>query len=236
VGVSRRIALLFRAKAGALLDRAEDPREVLDYSYGRQLELLARVRRGAADVATSRKRLELQLRQLRQAETRLGAQAEEAVAKDLDDLAREALTRRAATREQAVALESQRAALEAEERKLVAAADRLQAKIEAFRARKETVKAEYTAAQAQTRINEALTGISEEMGDIGLAMSRAEDKTAQLQARSAALDELIESGVLHDASLPAPSDDLRARLEAAPGGTIDQELAALKPAPEEARS
>ena len=56
----RRIATLFRVKANKALDRAEDPREVLDYSYEQQLEMVNKVRRGVADVATSRKRVELQ--------------------------------------------------------------------------------------------------------------------------------------------------------------------------------
>jgi phage shock protein A len=63
--VARRLALLFRIKATKALDRAEDPREALDYSYERQVQMLAQVRRGVADVATSRKRLELQAVQLR---------------------------------------------------------------------------------------------------------------------------------------------------------------------------
>lgn len=65
--IARRIADLFRIKANKVLDRAEDPREVLDYSYQQQQELLQKVRRGVADVATSRKRLELQMGTLEQA-------------------------------------------------------------------------------------------------------------------------------------------------------------------------
>jgi len=52
---------------------------------------------------------------------------------------------------------------------------------DAFRTRKETIKAAYTAAEAETRVGEAVSGISEEMGDIGMAMQRAQDKTEQLQ-------------------------------------------------------
>jgi RNA polymerase primary sigma factor len=65
--------------------------------------------------------------------------------------------------------------------------------VDAFRARKETIKATYTAAEAQTRINEAFSGISGEMSDVGLAIQRAEDKTAQMQmqARAGAIDELL---------------------------------------------
>ena len=57
--------------------------------------------------------------------------------------------------------------------------------MDAFRTRKETIKAAYTAAEAQTNIGEAVSGISEEMGDIGMAMQRAQDKTEQMQARAA---------------------------------------------------
>ena len=66
MGVWQRMTLIFRSKANKALDRAEDPREMLDYSYQRQTELLSKVRRGVADVATSRKRVELQINQLEQ--------------------------------------------------------------------------------------------------------------------------------------------------------------------------
>lgn len=55
-GFFERLRLVFSAKADKALDRYEDPRETLDYSYQKQPELLQKVRRGVADVATSRKR------------------------------------------------------------------------------------------------------------------------------------------------------------------------------------
>jgi phage shock protein A len=80
MGISRRIATLFRAKANKVLDHAEDPREVLDYSYERQLETVQKVRRGLADVATSRKRIELQITQLELLAGKLQGQAQQALA------------------------------------------------------------------------------------------------------------------------------------------------------------
>ncbi|MEV8514876.1 PspA/IM30 family protein [Dactylosporangium sp. NPDC051484] len=230
MSIARRLANLFRIKANKALDRAEDPREVLDYSYERQLEMLTKVRRGVADVATSRKRLDLQLTQLRQAGDRLRDQAAQAVDLGRDDLAREALTRRAAVTAQMGDITAQRDALIAEEAKLTTAATRLQARVEAFRTRKETIKATYTAAEAQTRVGEAVSGISEEMGDVGLAVQRAEDKTAQMQARAGAIDELLASGALQDATATtAGRDDLQAALDAAHGDQgVDRELMALK--------
>lgn len=229
MSLARRIAALFRVKAHKALDHAEDPREVLDYSYSRQLELLNKVRRGVADVATSRKRVELQLNQLQESAAKLEGQAQQALSLGKEEIAREALTRRAAALSQANELKGQHISLRTEEDRLTLASQRLQAKTEAFRTHKEVIKATYTAAEAQTRISESVTGLSEEMGDVGLAIQRAEDKTAQLQARAGALDELLASGALEDATLPAGHDDLQAQLDGiTAGGDIDEQLARMK--------
>jgi phage shock protein A len=228
--LSKRLSLIFKAKANKMLDRAEDPREVLDYSYQKQLEMLQQVRRGLADVATSRKRIELQCQQLESQSEKLQEQAAAAVTAGREDLAREALTRRAAAQQQLADLGHQQASLQAEQEKLTTASQRLQAKVESFRTRKETIKASYTAAEAQSRIGEAVSGISEEMSDIGLAMQRAEDKTAQMQARAGAIDDLLASGALEDATAPA-KDDIQAELDRMSAQSdVEAELAALKKA------
>jgi phage shock protein A len=227
MGLMQRFSTIFKAKASKTLDRYEDPRETLDYSYERTLEMLQKMRRAVADVATSRKRIELQAQQLQTSAAKLEGQAKQAVGQGREDLAREALTRRAAIGNQLTELQAQHDQLKAEEAKMVDASQRLQAKVEAFRTRKETMKASYTAAEAQTKVNEAISGISEEMGDVGLAMQRAEDKVATMQARSGALDELMASGALDDAS--SSSDRLQAELDrGAAEPAVEAELARLK--------
>ncbi len=229
MSISRRIAALFRVKANKALDRAEDPREVLDYSYEQQLEMVNKVRRGVADVATSRKRVELQVTQLQLSAGKLQGQAQQALAAGREDLARAALIRRAAVTSQISDLQGQQASLQAEEEKLTLASQRLEAKVGAFRTRKETIKAAYTAAEAETHVGEAVGGISEEMGDIGLAMQRAQDKTEQMQARAGALDELLASGALPDATVPGGRDDVQSQLDALTAGhDADAELARMK--------
>jgi phage shock protein A len=229
MSMMKRISMIFRAKANKALDRAEDPRETLDYSYQRQVEMLAKVRRGVADVATSRKRIELQVNQLQSQSTKLTEQAQKALGMGREDLAREALTRKSALQTQVNDLSVQHAQLQGEEEKLTLASQRLQAKVESFRTRKETIKATYTAAEAQTRINEAFSGISEEMGDVGLAIQRAEDKTQQMQARAGAIDELIASGALDDATSINAGDDITRELESMSSHSdVEAELAALK--------
>jgi len=200
----------------------------LDYSYEKQLELLQKVRRGVADVATSRKRLEIQIQGLEQQSAKLDQQARAALGQGREDLAREALTRKSGLASQLTDLETQLAGLQAQEEKLIEASRRLQAKVEAFRTRKETIKATYSAAEAQTKINEAFTGISEELGDVGLAIQRAEDRTAQMTARAGALDELMASGALDDAT-GTSKDSLSAELERmASNNEVEAQLASLR--------
>jgi phage shock protein A len=229
MSLMKRVSLIFRSKANTALDKAEDPRETLDYSYQRQLDMLTKVRRGVADVATSRKRVELQVNQLEQQASKLQGQAQKAIDMGREDLAREALTRKSGLSQQIDDLKTQHAQLQGEEEKLTLAQQRLQAKVEAFRTRKETIKANYTAAEAQTRIGEAMSGIGEEMGDDGLAIQRAEDKTATMQARAGAIDELLASGALDDASSLNRGDDISRELDALSSQSdVESELAALK--------
>ena len=228
MGLWQRFTLIFKSKANKALDKAEDPRETLDYSYEKQLELLQKVRRGVADVATSRKRLELQITQLQQQSDKRQEQAKAALAGGREDLAREALTMKSGLDSQIADLQVQHAQLADQEEKLVAASQRLQAKVEAFRTKKETIKATYSAAEAQTKINEAFSGISEELGDVGMAVQRAEDKTAQMQARGQAIDELLASGALDDAT-GTSKDSVTAELERmASANDVESQLAAMK--------
>ena len=228
MGLWQRFKLIFAAKANKALNKAEDPRETLDYSYEKQLELLQKVRRGVADVATSRKRIELQIQNLAQQTDKLTEQAKAALAGGREDLAREALTRKSGLQTQIADLQIQLAQLQDQEEKLIGASQQLQAKVDAFRTRKETIKATYSAAEAQTKINEAFAGISNELGDVGLAVQRAEDKTAEMQARAGAIDELVASGALEDVSSTG-KDNLTMELERmASQSQVDDELARMR--------
>lgn len=207
MGLFSRASTIFKAKVSKVLDAAEDPRETLDYSYERQLELLQKVKRGLADIVASRKGLEMQKTQLEATRDRLEGEAAAAVRQGRDDLAKEALSRKADTQTQIAGLAKQIDNLKGEEQKLTDNANRLNLKIQAFRAQKEVIKAQYSSAEAQVRIGEATTGIGEEMADVGLAVERARDRTSQMQARAAAIGDLTESGVLSDALDPTGGED-----------------------------
>jgi phage shock protein A len=65
------------------------------------------------------------------------------------------------------------------------------------------------------------------MGDIGAAVQRAEDKTATLQARAGAMDELLASGALDDPTTPRDAFDAEFS-RAVAASQVDAELARLK--------
>jgi phage shock protein A len=226
-GLWGRTMTILKAKFSRVLDRAENPSETLDYSYEEQLRQLQNVKRGIADVATAKKRLELQYTSMQQQVDKLDGQARDAVTANREDLAREALTRKAAIQGQLASIMDQGQQLEAQQQKLVEGEKTLSSKVESFRTQKEVIKAQYSAAEAQVKIGEAATGIGSNMADVGAAVERAKDKTAQLQARAAAVDELTAAGTLED--FTSSDDDIDRQLkEISQSGQVDEELAKIK--------
>lgn len=227
MGLFTRMETVFKSKMNKVLNRMEDPRETLDYSYEKQLELLQNVKRGVAEVTTSKKRLQLQRAKLVLSNEKLGQQAKEAVAANREDLARMALERKAAIQQQVDGIDREILELEKQEEKLIASEKRLSTKVEIFRTKKESIKAQYSAAEAQVKINESVTGISEEMADVGLALDRAENKTEEMKARAEAIDELMEAGALDD--LTDSRDGIERELaKISTQSSVESELAKLK--------
>jgi len=214
MGFFSRLATFFHIKANAALDKAEDPGQVMDYSYSKQVEQLQQLRRSIADVVTNEKRLEMQQAQLIQKTNTLDQQAVQALQANREDLARMALQRKETLLAQINSYEQQLAQLKAQEEKLISMERTISARVEAFRTQKEMVKAQYNAAQAQVKINETVTGISEEMTEMNLAMQRAQDKVLTMQARANAMEALIDQGTLSEQGM----------LGADSGDTLEREL------------
>jgi phage shock protein A len=227
MGLFSRAQDIMKAKANKALDKAEKPDEMLDLSYEQMLEQITKVRRALVEIAASRKRIELQEQQLQSSTEHLTDQARAAVQANREDLAREALSRKAAAQTQIDQMEPQHQQILEEERKLGETLKALQTRVNQFRTQKETLKAQYQAANAVTSVNESVAGISKSVGNSGQALQRAQDKIAALQARSGALDELLESGVLEDVG--SGGDDIQKELDQiASSSNVDAELAALK--------
>ncbi len=221
-GLSGRMSTVVKSKISKLLDKAEDPSETLEYSYQKQMELLQNVKKGIADVVTSKKRLQLQEQKLQQQVVKLDTQARQALAGGNEELARTALERKNVAQTELQSLDAQIVELEGQQEQLTASEQKLRAKIEQFRSKKEVIKAQYSAAEAQVKIGEAATGVGEEMADVGLAMQRALDKTENMRSRASAMQELEAAGTFEDLTSLTPGEDdidrqLRAALERQPG-------------------
>ena len=227
MGLMNRISTVIKQKVNTILDKHEDPREALEYSFVKQRELLNKLRRDMAEVITAKKRLEIQKAKLWDNIRTLDDQAARAVDQEKEDLAKLALQRKNANMMQLQELNKQITEMQLEQDKLEDTEKRLSTKVEEFRSKKEIIKAQYTAAEAQVRIKENVTGISEEMTDVGMALDKAEDKTEKMKAKSQALDDMIDSGSLTDYS--TDKDDIEKELEESSiKDSVDQELAKLK--------
>jgi phage shock protein A len=229
MGIFSRFINLIRIRANSALDKAENPGQVMDYSYNKQLEQLQQLRRSIADVVTNEKRLEMQQKEIEAKANKLGEQARQALLVNREDLARLALQRKENLISQLNSYEQQIAQLKAQEERLITMERNVSTRIETFRTQKEMVKAQYNAAQAQVKINEAITGISQEMTEMHLAMQRAQDKVLNMQARANALETLIEQGTLGEQGLPGSSDPLDRELrQISTEQHVDAQLQALK--------
>src|SRR5690242_7374711 len=229
-GLSGRMSTVIKAKISKLLDRAEDPAETLEYSYQKQIELLQNVKKGIADVVTSKKRLQLQTQKLQDQVVKLDTQARQALSSGNEDLARTALERKNVAQTELQSLDTQVSELEAQQQKLTDSEAKLRTKIETFRTKKEVIKAQYSAAEAQVRISEAATGVGEQMADVGLAMQRAVDKTENMKARADAVQELEQAGTFDDlTALGSGEDDIDRQLkQLSSSSAVDEDPAKMK--------
>jgi len=221
-----RLKLIFSTKASSAMDRAEDPRQVLDYAYTQQQLLLVKLRQGLVEVATSKQQLERQSKKLEARVPQLEDQAKRALGAGRDDLARIALERKRSAAVELEGLSAQIAEVGAEEKRLAGQERSLQVRIEEFRTHRDVVSARYSASEAEVKVKEALSGVSGELAELGMAVGRAEEKADRLQSRAKALDSLVDIGALEPAGGGDYVENELKRLTS--GAEIDDELERLK--------
>jgi phage shock protein A len=198
LGFANRLSNLVRQKACYLFDRFENPVESLDYSFEKHKEMITNLRREVAEVISAKKRLEIQKGKLLETINTFNEQARRAVEYNRDNIARHMLERKNLILVQIQKLDKQIACLDTEKNKLQQLENNLALKVEELRTRIEIIKAQYSAAEAQVRIKESVTGVLDEVSDLGVALRKAEEKLEELKAKSQALDEMIDSGILSD--------------------------------------
>ena len=218
---------IVQAKANKALDAAEKPDEMLDLSYEKMLEQITQVRRALVDIAASRKQIELQEQQFQHTVDHLQDQAKAALGAGPGGPGQGGAVPQgggpaADRRDGAAAPAARRGRGEArpDPRRAAEAGQRLP-------------HAEGDAEGAVHRGQGHHLGRRERrrhlqvVQRLGAALQRAQDKIATMQARSGALDELLESGVLEDVG--GGTDDIQKELDKVGNdAAVDNELAALK--------
>lgn len=226
MGLWARIKLMFKSKANAGLNKFEDPRQTLDLTYEQMQQQLSQAEAGLADVATARKRLELQRDGLIAQADKLQQQAEAAVQQGNEPLAREALARRQTALASIESMAKQQQTVVEQQTHLQNQISDLRQRVQAFRTEKETMKATYTASKASVAINSTMAGIGKDLGTAGATLDRAKGQIEEMNARSLATSELIQQGAIGSGD---GSDDIQRQLEAASTSSgVDDALAAIK--------
>ena len=213
------------------LQKAEDPAEVFNYSYTKQLEQLQQLRQGLVTIVQNEKHIELLEAQVEAQGNRLQQQAMQAMQQNREDLARLALQRKEALGTQVDGYKQQLVQLAEQHRKIEALVAQAEQRVSNFGTQKEMVEAQYQAAKASVQINEAATGLSKESNEMGLAMQRAQEKVLQMQSRANAIDALLDSGSLGDQGLlgGGQGTDLDHQLaQISSEHNVDEELAAMR--------
>ena len=227
MSILNRIADLFQAKTHKLLNALEDPNDALDLSYEKMLTGLQETKRHLADVVAQQMSLERQIaaagRELEGAE----ADARLAVQEGRDDLARAALVHRQRVLDTIATLKSAFEAIKPQAEKLAGYQQRLEDRIERFRTQKDTMKAGYAAAQAQVKVTQSLTGVGDRLGGVAETLRRAEDKMLGAQDKAAAMDHMIEQGLIND-PLDSRARETRELEALRDAHAVDAQLAQLK--------
>lgn len=193
-----RIADLFQAKTNKLLDALEDPNDTLDLSYEKMVTGLQETKAHLADVIAQQVSLERQIANADKDIANAEADAATAVKAQRDDLARAALVHRRSAMDTRETLVTARDAIAPQVEKLAGYQRQLESRIEKFRTQKETMKASYAAAKAQVEVTQSITGVGNQLGRVGGAYQRAEDRMLGMRDKADAMESMMASGLLND--------------------------------------
>ncbi len=212
--IAERISTLVRANINDLIDRAEDPEKVIKQLLMDMNSQLLQSKTQVATAIADEKQLYDRYQHNQAEADDYQHKAELAVEKGDDDLAREALKRRAAFQQTADGFKSQYDEQSRQVEDLKQALEQLEAKIQEAETKKDLLIARSRRAKAETAIRTTLAGMDE--GSALASFERMEQKVDEQEARAAALGEV-------------DSDTVESRFAALESGDqVEQQLAELK--------
>ncbi|KAF3889057.1 MULTISPECIES: PspA/IM30 family protein [Nostocales] len=214
MGLFDRIKRVVSANLNDMVSKAEDPEKMLEQAILEMQEDLVQLRQGVAQAIAAQKRTEKQYNDAQNEVNKWQRNAQLALQKGDENLARQALERKKTFNESSGALkaslEQQTAQVESLKRNLI----QLESKISEAKTKKEMLKARITAAKAQEQLQGMVRGMN--TSSAMAAFERMEEKVLMQEARAQSAAELAGADLeTQFAKLEASSD-------------VDDELAALK--------
>jgi len=214
MGLFDRLKRVVGANLNDLVSKAEDPEKMLEQALLEMQEDMVKLRQGVAQAIAAQKRTEKQYNEGQNEINKWQRNAQLALQKGDENLARQALERKKTYTDTATALKTsldqQTVQVEGLKKNLI----QLESKISEAKTKKEMLKARITAAKAQEQLGNMVSGMS--TSSAMSAFERMEEKVMQLEASSQAYGELGGIGIEQEF----------AKLEA--GSDVDDELALLK--------
>jgi phage shock protein A len=214
MGLFDRIKRVVNANLNDMVSKAEDPEKMLEQSILEMQEDLVQLRQGVAQAIAAQKRSEQQYNQSQNEANKWQRNAQLALQKGDENLARQALERKKTYAETAntlkTSMDQQVGQIDNLKRSLVG----LESKISEAKTKKDMLKARISAAKAQEQLQNTVgrLGTSSAMA----AFERMEEKVMLQEARAQSAAELV-------------GNDLEGQFAALESGSdVDDELAALK--------
>ena len=188
MGLFDRIKRVVSANLNDLVNKAEDPEKILEQAILEMQEDLVKLRQGVAQAIAAQKRTEKQYNDNQNEVNKWQRNAQLALQKGDENLARQALERKKTHNDTALALKTsldqQTAQVETLKRNLV----QLESKISEAKTKKEMLKARITSAKAQEQLEGMVRGMNS--SSAMAAFERMEEKVLMQEARAQAGAEL----------------------------------------------
>lgn len=214
MGLFDRIRRVVGANLNDLVSKAEDPEKMLEQAILEMQEDLVQLRQGVAQTIAAQKRTEKQYNDGQNEINKWQRNAQLALQKGDENLARQALERKKTYTDTSTALKTsldqQSIQVETLKRNLM----QLESKISEAKTKKEMLKARITTAKAQEQLQGMVRGMN--TSSAMSAFERMEEKVLMQEARAQSAGELAGADL----------ESQFAKLES--GSDVDDELAALK--------
>jgi phage shock protein A len=218
MGIMDRVAAVVKSNLNYLINKAEDPEKMLDQILIQMRQQLVEAKREVAVAIADEKRLGMQLEAELEQVQEWQRRAAMAVQKGEDDLAREALRRKADHEQITIGYKKQWDAQSASTENLKNALRALSQKIEEAGRKKNLLVARQKRAEAQKHIHEVMTGLTDTSAFE--SFDRMASRVEQIEAQADAAVEISQD---------LSGDTMEQRFRALESSTdVEQELHALK--------